>query len=73
MHVCMYIYIYTYIYIYIYILNGSSLSQHPVDISNIAGVHGALYGTSWCDATSGSRGKAPKSRTILRYLKPENS
>ena len=25
-------------------VNGSLLSQHPVDIPNIAGVHGVLYG-----------------------------
>ena len=55
------------------ILNGSSLSQHPVDIPNIAWVHGLLYGALCCDAPSKSRGKAQKSRTILRYLKPENS
>ena len=48
-------------------------SQHPVDIPNKAGVHGLLYGALCCDAPSESRGKAPKSRTILRYLKAGNS
>ena len=48
-------------------VNGSSLSQHPMGIPNIAGVHGALYGAWWCNPLVRSRGKAPKAPTILRY------
>ena len=50
------------------------LSQHPVGIPNVAGVHGALCGAWWCNPPRwGQRGKVPKTPTILRYLKPENS
>ena len=41
-----YIYVYN-VYIYIFRKNNISrlslLSQHPMDIPNVAGVHGALY------------------------------
>ena len=32
------------------------LSQHPVGIPNVAGVHGALCGAWWCNPPGGVRG-----------------
>ena len=37
----------------------SLLSQHPIAIPNVAGVHGALYGAWWYDPPGGFRDKVP--------------
>ena len=34
----------------------SLLSQHPKSTPNIAGVHGAMYGTWWCHPFGGGTG-----------------
>ena len=50
-------------------VNKSSLSQYVMCFPNAAGIHGALYGTWWCEP----RNETLKAPAILRHLKPENS
>ena len=46
-------------------VNKSFLSQHPMGIPNIAGVHGALYGAWWGDLPSGVQGQSLKGTNYL--------
>ena len=45
---------------------GSFLSEHLIGIPNVAGIHGALYGTWLCDAPGVVQGQSPKSSNHLR-------
>ena len=69
-HICLYVYIYIYIYIIQHIIHMSTpngLSQHsksPWSIVRSLVVWSPLVG---------SKSKATKAASILRYLKPENS
>ena len=55
------------------VLKHSLLSQHLMGIPTVAGIHGTLYKAWQYDSLLGSKCKVPKTSTILRYLKQENS
>ena len=45
------------------------LSQHAMDVPNVVGVHGALYGAWQCDPSGGAQGQSPKSSNYLKVFK----
>ena len=47
----------------------SLFSKHLIGVSNVTGVHVALYWTWWCDPPGGVQGQNPKSSSYLKVFK----